>query len=162
METKIRAATAADIDAISQIAEEAHMKFHRLKPDYFDKTSAHNLANRYKSLMPVKDFLLLVASSEVEGKEQVVGFAGAYLKQTKGGYLKYDLRLVVDNVVVAPAHRNKGTGTKLMKSLILIAKQKDAELVELETPDNNAEALSIYRQLGFGVVTQKMIYKMPD
>ncbi len=162
METKIRAAVPADIDAISTIGEEAHMKFHRLKPDYFDKTSSHNLASRYKSLLPVKDFLLLVATMEIEGKETVVGFAGAYLKQTKGGYLKYDLRLVVDNVVVAPPYRNKGTGTKLMKSLILIAKQKDAELVELETPDNNAEAISIYKQLGFGVVTQKMIYKLPN
>lgn len=79
-------------------------------------------------------------------------FLGSYLKNEICGYIIADY--IVDevniyNLCVKEEFRNKGIGTKLLKSALEISKQKKFRKVFLEVKSDNLVAKKIYESLGF-------------
>lgn len=52
-------------------------------------------------------------------------------------------------IVIAPGHRGKGVGRKLMEAIIDRARQAGVKKIWLATYANNTRALRLYRSLGF-------------
>lgn len=55
----------------------------------------------------------------------------------------------LDELHVAPAHRGRGTGTRLLEAALRTARDLGAVAVELEVDETHARAASLYRLHGF-------------
>jgi GNAT superfamily N-acetyltransferase len=61
---------------------------------------------------------------------------------------------IVENVVVAEAHRRQGVGRALMQSAMQSARQAGCYKVQLTSAKHRGEAHEFYRSLGFGAVAE--------
>ena len=77
------------------------------------------------------------------------------------GVLKYSLiydRMEIDNIEVAPSHRGKGIGTKLMSYLVSLAIEKRVINITLEVRKSNEVAKNLYKKFGFREVALRKFY----
>jgi ribosomal protein S18 acetylase RimI-like enzyme len=65
------------------------------------------------------------------------------------GYDGWNNRMRVWEFLVAEEFRKQGIGTLLMNHAVLIARQKGARMLVLETQTNNATAIDFYLRFGF-------------
>lgn len=82
-----------------------------------------------------------------EGK--VVGYAGAW--NTEGDYS-------IISVATDKNYRRQGIATKLIKRLILDAKEKNINALSLEVNEHNTGAIELYRRLGFIITNVRENY----
>ena len=68
------------------------------------------------------------------------------------GYDRWNNRMRVWELLVAEDFRKQGIGTLLMNHAILIARQKGARMLVLETQTNNATAIDFYLKFGFELI----------
>ena len=68
------------------------------------------------------------------------------------GYEKWNNRMRVWEFLIAEEFRKKGIGTLLMNHAVLIARQKGARMLVLETQTNNATAIDFYLRFGFDAI----------
>jgi len=68
------------------------------------------------------------------------------------GYEKWNNRMRVWEFLVAEDFRKKGIGTLLMNHAVLVARQRGARMLVLETQTNNATAIDFYLRFGFDVI----------
>jgi len=68
------------------------------------------------------------------------------------GYDRWNNRMRVWEFLVAEDFRKQGIGTLLMNHAILIARQKGARMLVLETQTNNATAIDFYLKFGFDLI----------
>ena len=71
---------------------------------------------------------------------EVVGYGGMWHVITEGH---------ITNIAVKKEYRQKGIGSKIINSLINIAKEKEMIGITLEVRVSNKNALSIYKKNGF-------------
>jgi len=121
----IRPATPADIPAIRTLERAAETAAHWTERDY---------GALFASDAPKR--LTLVAYDE----ELLGGFAVA-----RCGPDEWE----IENVVVAPEHRRRGIGSRLVREIMRMAVQGEAGLVLLEVRESNLAARHLYEQLGF-------------
>ncbi len=89
-----------------------------------------------------------------EERGRVVGFAYGYFRDVPDAVLDtWGVTKVatIELVVVMPEYRNRGIGTELMESLMLILKGGGADLIGLHCPIQATEAKRLYERLGFEV-----------
>ena len=77
-------------------------------------------------------------AAEADG--ELVGYAGLMVVGTDGD---------VQTLAVAPAHRGRGLGRRLLEDLLAEAARRGCTQVLLEVRHDNAEALALYTSLGF-------------
>lgn len=83
--------------------------------------------------------------------KQVVGYAGAW--NTGSDYS-------IISVATKQEYQHKGIATKLLKRIILDAKEKEIYSLSLEVNEHNTPAINLYRKLGFIITnTRKNYYK---
>lgn len=82
-----------------------------------------------------------------EHEEQVVGMCTAQLlvSTAEGG-----LKAIIEDVAVAEEWRKQGIGAKLLAAIEQWALSQGAKRLDLLADKRNAQALSFYRQLGWG------------
>ncbi len=68
------------------------------------------------------------------------------------GYDKWNNRMRVWEFLVAEKSRKRGIGTMLMNWAILVAREKGARMLVLETQTNNAVAIDFYLKFGFELI----------
>jgi ribosomal protein S18 acetylase RimI-like enzyme len=68
------------------------------------------------------------------------------------GYERWNNRMRVWELLVAEDFRKQGIGTLLMNHAVLIARQKGARMLVLETQTNNATAIDFYLKFGFELI----------
>ena len=68
------------------------------------------------------------------------------------GYDRWNNRMRVWELLVAEDFRKKGIGTLLMNHAVLIAREKGARMLVLETQTNNATAIDFYLRFGFDLI----------
>jgi ribosomal protein S18 acetylase RimI-like enzyme len=68
------------------------------------------------------------------------------------GYERWNNRMHVWELLVAEEFRKQGIGTLLMNHAVLIARQKGARMLVLETQTNNATAIDFYLRFGFDLI----------
>ena len=70
-------------------------------------------------------------------------------------------RVGLINLEVAPEHRRKGYGRFLVSEILRRARSDLVELVEVQTAADNLPALTLYTALGFIVIDQATLYRLP-
>ncbi len=71
-------------------------------------------------------------------------------------------RLEVANFAVSPDHRSEGIGEKLMKRILLEAKQRCCKRIALSVRKSNQAAIRLYLKFGFVEVGRtKKYYRLP-
>lgn len=89
----------------------------------------------------------------VKLEEKVVGYTCLW-------YLEDQLE--VANFAVSPDHRSKGIGEKLMKRILLEAKEKACKSIVLRVRESNKTAINLYVKFGFVEVGRgKKYYRLP-
>jgi ribosomal-protein-alanine acetyltransferase len=69
----------------------------------------------------------------------------------------------IENIVIAPAYRKQGLGTRLMETLIQEAGRKGAEVLHLEVRPSNVSAIALYGRVGFRLSgVRKAYYSNPE
>jgi ribosomal-protein-alanine N-acetyltransferase len=71
---------------------------------------------------------------------EVVGYGGITVAAGEAHVL---------TIAVAPAHRRRGTGRRLLLALVAAARERGAEAVTLEVRESNHAAAAMYAELGF-------------
>ncbi|MEU6707952.1 GNAT family N-acetyltransferase [Streptomyces wuyuanensis] len=64
-------------------------------------------------------------------------------------YSSWNRRLTIEDIEVAPGHRNRGVGRALMGHAVDVARECGAGHVWLEVTNVNAPAIHAYRRMGF-------------
>ncbi|WJY42493.1 GNAT family N-acetyltransferase [Streptomyces sp. P9-2B-2] len=64
-------------------------------------------------------------------------------------YAPWNRRLAIEDIEVAPAHRNQGLGRALMAHAADFARDRGAAHIWLEVTNINAPAIHAYRRMGF-------------
>ncbi|MFH9819803.1 GNAT family N-acetyltransferase [Streptomyces sp. NPDC017230] len=64
-------------------------------------------------------------------------------------YVRWNRRLTIEDIEVAPAHRGRGVGRALVGRAAELARELGAEHVWLEVTNINAPAIHAYRRMGF-------------
>jgi len=78
---------------------------------------------------------------------RLVAFAGVWIatKIWCGRYLE------VDNFVVHPEHRSAGHGTRLMRHLEQVARERECNLLVLDSYTSNHSSHRLYHRLGYEI-----------
>lgn len=108
-----------------------------LNPD----TPSHVLTDRYHTILAEHPHYESVGAF-LEGK--LIGLAGVWIatKIWCGRYLE------VDNLVVDPLHRSAGVGAALMREVERIARERDCNLLVLDSYTSNHASHRFYHRLG--------------
>lgn len=75
-----------------------------------------------------------------ESADRVVGYAGLFVLAPDAD---------VQTIAVAPGHRGRGTGRRLLDWLMGTARDRGATRMMLEVKSDNDRARTVYRQAGF-------------
>ncbi len=106
---------------------------------------AFTVEDNYEGRISEEDSLLLVAEEDGE----IVGFSFGFRYHFPGQ--KRPIALL-DALYVREEHRGKGIGKALVLRFKEWAKSRGAARVELKVMSQNAAALALYEQLGFGEI----------
>nr|WP_233711345.1 GNAT family N-acetyltransferase [Lederbergia citrisecunda] len=68
--------------------------------------------------------------------------------------------LLIQDLFVMPSFRRKGIAKMLINESILLANEKDANRLQLNTGTSNNNARSLYRSMGFEWFSDKEIYML--
>ena len=63
--------------------------------------------------------------------------------------VKKDDGVMLDEIFLEEAYRNKGIGSKLLENLIIASKEKNMSSITLEVNENNIYAISLYKKFNF-------------
>jgi [ribosomal protein S18]-alanine N-acetyltransferase len=96
---------------------------------------------------------LLVAAGEMDGCEQLLGFAIFWLVHDE---------LHILNVATHPRARRQGVGRALMHETLIRARKRPCTLATLEVRRTNDAAISLYRSLGFRTVGVRPNYYVDE
>jgi ribosomal-protein-alanine N-acetyltransferase len=73
-----------------------------------------------------------------------------------------DAQLEVANFAVSPDHRVKGIGERIMKRILLEAKERGCKSIILSVRESNLPAIKLYTKFGFVEVgRRKKYYRLP-
>lgn len=64
----------------------------------------------------------------------------------------------LENLVVSAAHRRRGFGIQLLKSLIAAARKRNVERILLEVRESNIAARALYQRLDFQLIGRRKSY----
>jgi ribosomal protein S18 acetylase RimI-like enzyme len=133
VEATIRPLVSADLDDAAALLA-------LLNPD----TPAAIVAERLHTLLADHSHYELVGAFV---SEKLVGVAGAWIatKIWCGRYLE------IDNLVVDPAQRSAGIGGQLIRHLENVAKDRDCQVVVLDSYTSNHPSHRLYHRLGFEI-----------
>lgn len=136
MNTLLRRASAADIDALMPLVRDYHV-FEGIESDTDSRTAA---------LTPLLEDDSVGQVHFIVHDAQVVG----YVALCFGYSIEFGGRdAFVDELFVVPSHRNRGLGRTAMTLLLGLATALRVRAVHLEVQPGNAAAKRLYESLGF-------------
>jgi [ribosomal protein S18]-alanine N-acetyltransferase len=132
----IRSATPDDVPAMRALEQQT-------------RSAAHWAEREYDALFAPESppRITLVAIAEVDAS--VVGFVIARCATDEWE---------IENVLVAPEHRGRGVGSKIIRDVLLRAQVAGATSVLLEVRGSNLAARRLYEKLGFSQQRQRRSY----
>ena len=86
--------------------------------------------------------------------ERLVGHAALRPVSIEG----VDDSLEVKRVIVLPEYRGRGISKRLMAELEVIARERGIRNLVLQTGDRQAEAIALYRSIGYGPIERFGLY----
>lgn len=159
---KIRLATRADLDVISDHRARMFTDMGELPPEKLETFRAQSKATLH-SMIEQNQYVGWLASPHDE-PERIVAGAGVTLRKVaphpqKTADGKFEIvsgrQAIIQNVYTEPDWRRHGLGTLLMKEIIAWSQKTGIESLVLHASD---EGRPLYEKLGF-VVTNEMRYQ---
>lgn len=152
---KVRPATSDDYEAMCPLFAELDM-FHRLaRPDFF-RAAPEPVRSRdfIAGLVAGPETAILVALD----RDCLTGLALVRLHEMGGLPIVVPRRIViVDNIVVATAHRRAGVGRAMLAATRDWARARDAAYVEIAVHEFNQAAIRFYEALGYRTSTRRLM-----
>jgi ribosomal-protein-alanine acetyltransferase len=121
--------------------------------------AAHWTRQQYERLFQNDERLLLVAEESphiVSGPAPIPGANPAILGFLIARHLALEWEL--ENIVVAPAARRRGIGTRLLHALLADARETNSNAVFLEVRESNVAARNLYEKAGFDQTGRRRSY----
>lgn len=119
----IREMELGDIDSILEI-EHASFAVPWTKQSFINELTINHFAN----------YVVL----ELDGS--IVGYCGVWIAHEHAN---------ITNIAILPAYRGKSLGEKLLRHIVVLSKEKEAEAISLEVRQSNEIAKNLYTKLGF-------------
>jgi RimJ/RimL family protein N-acetyltransferase len=127
--------------------------FHRLSPEaiyhrfFQTKTSLTDAELRYLTELDFRDHVALVATVEVEGREQIVAVARFVRLKPPAARDRAEIAFVVGD-----EYQHRGIGTSLMAHLAIMARQLGYTAFEAEVLPDNGAMLRVFEHSGLPIV----------
>jgi len=129
------------IEAVNEVTEELHAAMARLLPQ-LNATLPVPTIERLEAILadPAATLLVALDGDEIVGTATVISYATPFW-----------LKARLDEVVVDAAARGKGVGQAIVSACIEVAREKGAEVVELQSGRGPAREVAnrLYRRMGF-------------
>lgn len=153
----IRRARVKDYIGISTLMDELHTQHVKGRPDIYRALQPRLEPSEYEEWLETDTRYLFVAEDLEAG--EIVGFASAQWQQIRNLNVLLDRdMLYINEVVVDRKWQGKGVGQRIMTELIELAKELQADSVELTVSAFNEGAQAFYEKLGFAVRSSRMEY----
>ena len=134
---------AVRIEAATQATPEVHAALTRLLPQLNPNLPVPTLET-LQSIVADPAVTLLLAINENEVGNEVVGTATVIVYPTP-----FWLKARLDDVVVDEGARGKGVGTALVNACLDVARERGAEVAELQSGVDREAANRLYPRMGF-------------
>jgi ribosomal protein S18 acetylase RimI-like enzyme len=160
VDTSIRPATTADLDAIGRLGALLVRTHHAFDPQRFMRTppgAQRGYASFIGSQLEQDDVVVLVAVRD----GAVVGYVYAGLEPRDWMSLR-DAAGVVHDVVVDPEQRRSGIGRMLVMAAMDWLRAHGAPRVVLSTAQRNGPAQRLFESLGFRPTMVEMTRELDD
>jgi ribosomal protein S18 acetylase RimI-like enzyme len=132
--SSVRRAGPADADAIGRLLHDFNTEFDDITP------GPAKLAQRVRRLLAEDEITVLLAGAGPDGLA-VLRFRPAIWTEALECYLA--------ELYVVPERRGQGLGRALMEAAMDLARQAGADLMDLNTAEDDAAAIALYERLGF-------------
>ncbi len=154
MQLVVRPLELKDLPAANALIDEIHALHCAAHPQFFRSVQGALRSPEYwQGLLNDPNVGLFLAL--VDG--EAAGFLHLVLRETNLAMMTPCRFVVVDTVVVAQAQRRRGIGRALMRRAESWAAEKCAERMELNVFDFNRPAIALYEELGFNVLSRRMV-----
>jgi GNAT superfamily N-acetyltransferase len=127
------------IESVTEATPEVHAALARLLPQLNPQLPVPTM-DRLRAIIADPAVTLLLARD----REQIVGTTTVILYTTP-----FWIKARLDEVVVDVSARGKGVGAALVKASLDLAREKGAEVVELQSGVQREEANRLYPRMGF-------------
>lgn len=147
-------ATRKDRSAVNRLARQVHELHVSWRPDLYTMPD---------ELFPEALFSELVKSRELyvaKLDRTVVGFAWVRIRTSEGVGLVTRKVMLINQVCVDKALRNRGIGTRIMEELRVLARAFGCTDLQLSVYPQNDEAVSFYQKCGFMIQSINMQRKV--
>ncbi|CAI6083762.1 hypothetical protein PAECIP112173_04056 [Paenibacillus sp. JJ-100] len=156
---KIRTAQLADYPAISTLMDQLHDLHVQARPDIYRPLHPRLAEKDYAEWLGTDQRYFYVA--EHEETEKMVGFCSAQLSVIQDHSLFTDRRILyIHELVVDSTHQGHGTGKRLMLAMLDLARDLQADHLELTVSTFNSHAQAFYEQMGLRVRSSRMEYPL--
>lgn len=146
MDVTIRRAVAGDqgvLAKLNAVAQDLHIT---MFPEFFKVTDAHEVANRFQSLLAEETTRIWIA--EIGGT--AVGYVVAVNKEAPEHALCHARRWCeIDEIAVAPHRQRHGIGSALVREVIADANGNGIDDIELTSWSFNENAHQAFTHMGF-------------
>ena len=153
----IRPATAEDCDPVAALWAMMADEHHGYDAEFWmwADDAVEHWRERYEQLITDRGMVTLVAQT---ASGDLAGFVVASAKETSGVFARN--RGEVWDLVILPAHRGEGLGTKLMEATFDQLKARGAEDVVLHAAVANQAAQRLYEKLKMRPVMYRMYRRL--
>ncbi len=133
----LRAAEVADLDAARALEQQCFIDTYPLS------------RRQLRHLQRSRSAVFVVAARETAGETQIVGEGIGLLRRhrTRGGQERLSGRIYT--LAVAPSERGRGTGRRLLETLLAQLHARGAARIFLEVAEANEAAIALYKRFGF-------------
>ena len=154
METmEVRRATASDAESVSRLNRHVQQLHADALPQFFKPPGDGVGAQVFAEIIARPDTYVFVGYADGEP----VGYVAAQVIHRPEHPFCYAVDLVlVDQLAVAPGHRGKGYGARLLREVVALAEVEGIRRIELSVYAFNADARRFFAGQGFTVFTERM------
>jgi len=153
----IRTATIDDAANIYFLEEQVYELHLKERPDLIDSSKRLNSYRFIERTLKSGKGKIFVAEEE----DAIIGFCTAAIIEIRNDSMFYDMKKIeIDDFCIDERHRRKGIGKKLFEEVVALAKEIDAQFIELSVWGFNQNAIAFYEQLGMTTRIKRMELKI--
>ena len=150
----IRDLVLSDFDAVNKIFKQLHELHVQHRPDIYREVENPAEANGYIADEVLNDNDLILFGADIDGK--IVGICFIVMRTPKNDALVPRVCAYIDDIAVDENHRRQGIGTALYNEALKRAKERGAQVIQLQVSEFNKAAVDFYKSLGMIVWEDKM------
>ena len=151
---EIRDLRRSDFDAVNEIFKQLHNMHVKQRPDIYREVENPAEANGYIAEEVLNEENLILFGADVDGK--IVGICFIVMRTPRNDALVPRVCAYIDDIAVDENYRRQGIGTALYNEAVKRAKERGAEVIQLQVSEFNKTAIDFYKSLGMTVWEYKM------